>query len=79
MPTISLKISGELNAELDAFARGTGRSKSLVLRMALSEFLPRRSQSSRTSLLARAGALAGSLRGPRDLSTNKRRLEGYGG
>jgi hypothetical protein len=77
MPTISLKIPDALNTELEEEARRTGRSKSLVVRMAISEFLPRHPPRP-GSLLTRVRGVAGSVRGPRDLSTNKRRLEGYG-
>ncbi len=78
MKTMSLKMPAALEEELSELARRTGRSKSLVVRLALSEFLPRRSRSSRRSFLSRASDLAGSVAGARDLSTNKRRLEGYG-
>jgi predicted transcriptional regulator len=78
MKTVSLKMPETLDAELEDLARRTGRSKSLVVRMALAEFLPRQSRSSSRSFLARAADLVGSVRAERDLSTNKRRLEGYG-
>jgi hypothetical protein len=78
MKTVSLKMPEALDAELEDLARRTGRSKSLVVRMALAEFLPRRSRSSRRSFLARAMDLAGSVRAAPDLSTNKKRLEDYG-
>ncbi len=78
MKTVSLKMPDAMDSQLEELARRTGRSKSLVVRMALSEFLPRRSRSSRRSFLARAADLAGCVRAARDLSTNKRRLEGYG-
>jgi predicted transcriptional regulator len=78
MKTVSLKMPDALDEELSEVARRTGRSKSLVVRMALSEFLPRRSGLSRRSFLSRAADLAGSVVGTRDLSVNKRRLKGYG-
>lgn len=78
MKTMSLKVPDALNAQVEEVARRTGRSKSLVVRMALSEFLPQRGRSSQRSFLARALDLAGSVTGPPDLSTNKRRLDGYG-
>jgi predicted transcriptional regulator len=76
--TVSLKMSDDLEMQLSEAARRTGRSKSLLVRMALSEFLPRRSRSSGRSFLGRASDLAGCVAGAPDLSTNKRRLEGYG-
>jgi metal-responsive CopG/Arc/MetJ family transcriptional regulator len=78
MKTVSLKMPEALEAELEKVARRTGRSKSLVVRMALAEFLPRQARVSKSSFLTRAGDLVGSVRGPADLSTSKRRLEGYG-
>jgi predicted transcriptional regulator len=69
----------DLEMQLSEAARRMGRSKSLLVRMALSEFLPRRSsRSSRRSFLARAADLAGCIAAAPDLSTNKRRLQGYG-
>ena len=79
MKTVSLKMPEDLAKQLSETARRTGRSKSLLVRMALSEFLPRRSRSSgRSSFLTRASDLAGCVASAPDLSTNKRRLQGYG-
>jgi predicted transcriptional regulator len=78
MKTVSLKMPEDLEVQLSEAARRTGRSKSLLVRMALSEFLPRRSSSSGRSFLARATDLAGCVAAAPDLSTNKRRLRGYG-
>ena len=78
MKTVSFKMPEYLERELAEAARRTGRSKSLLVRMALSEFLPRRSRGSRRSFLTRAADLAGCVSAAPDLSTNKRRLEGYG-
>jgi len=76
--TVSLKMPEDLEMELSEAARRTGRSKSHLVRMALSEFLPRRSRSSGRSLLTRAADLAGCIAAASDLSTNKRRMQGYG-
>jgi predicted transcriptional regulator len=76
--TISLKMPEDLEMQLSEAARRTGRSKSLLVRMALSEFLPRRSRSSERSFLARATDLAGCVAAAPDLSNNKSRLRGYG-
>lgn len=78
MKTVSLKMPEDLEMELSEAARRTGRSKSHLVRMALSEFLPRRTRVSRRSLLARAEDLAGCVAAAPDLSTSKRRLRGYG-
>ncbi len=79
MKTVSLKMPEDLDAKLSEAARRTGRSKSLLVRMALSEFLPRRFRSTRRSFLSRAADLAGCIATTPDLSTNKRRMRGYGG
>jgi len=76
--TVSLKMPEDLEMQLSEAARRTGRSKSHLVRMALSEFLPRRRRSSGRSFLARATDLAGCIAAAPDLSTNKRRLRGYG-
>jgi predicted transcriptional regulator len=78
MKTVSLKMPDALEAQLGDLARRTGRSKSFVVRMALSGYLPRRSRASRRSFLARAADLAGSVRAAPGLSTDRRRLVGYG-
>ncbi len=78
MKTVSLKMPDDLDSQLEEVARRTGRSKSLLVRMALCEFLPRRSRPSGRSFLVRAADLAGCLDAAPDLSTNKRRLRGYG-
>jgi predicted transcriptional regulator len=75
--TVSLKMPDDLEMQPSDAARRTGRSKSLLVRMALSDFLPRRRTSGR-SFLARATDLAGCIAAAPDLSTNKRRLQGYG-
>ncbi len=78
MKTMSLKVPDTLDAQLTQLARRTGRSKSLVVRMAIAEFLPKQSRGSKRSFLARALDLAGCVAAAPDLSVNKRRLEGYG-
>lgn len=78
MKTVSLKVPEDLDLQLSEVSRRTGRSKSLLVRMALSEFLPGRSRADRRSFLARAADLAGCVAAASDLSTNKRRLQRYG-
>ena len=78
MKTVSLKMPEDLDRQLSEAARRTGRTKSLLVRMALSKFLPRRSRSSGRSFLSRAEDLAGCVAAAPDLSTNKRRFRGYG-
>ena len=77
MKTVSLKMLAEMNSELENLARRTGRSRSLIVCMALAAFLL--SQRPKGSFLARAADLAGCVEGPPGLSRIKRRLRGYGG
>lgn len=78
MKTVSLKMPEALDSQLEKVARRMRRSKSLIVRLALAEYLPRHAEPSKSSFLALALDLAGSVRGHSDLSTNKRRLDGYG-
>lgn len=78
MKTMSLKVPDALDAQIRELARRTGRSKSLVVRMAISDFLPKAGLGSRRSFLSKAIDLAGSITAVPDLSVNKRRLAGYG-
>ncbi|MGH9366920.1 MAG: ribbon-helix-helix protein, CopG family [Thermoanaerobaculia bacterium] len=78
MKTMSLKVPDSLDAQLTELARRTGRSKSVVVRLAIAEFLPKEGRGSHRTFLARALDLAGSVTAAPDLSVNKRRLEGYG-
>lgn len=78
MDPLTLKIPSELAAELEAFARSRGASKSAVVREAIAEYLAREPVSSRRSCLDLARDLAGIVEGPRDLSTNPKHLKDYG-
>lgn len=74
MRTISLKLTEELEVRLALLAKQRRTSRSEVIRAALEAFEPLRV----TSFAAAAADLVGSVEGPRDLSTSKRHLEGYG-
>lgn len=76
--TISLKLPDVLDNELAVFARRSGLSKSEVARQALSRHLAVPRSRRGRSLLSGVGDLVGCVLGPADLSTNKRRLAGYG-
>ena len=79
MKTISLKLPDALHEQLERLAKQRGESKSGLVRTALRQFF---SDGNRTgnpaSALDLAGDLVGSCRGPGDLSTNKKYMEGFG-
>jgi hypothetical protein len=71
------RLGQEDRAMLDALKRSTGRTESAILRRGLQ--LVAREEGHRNSALALAGRGVGRFKkGPRDLSTNKRHLEGFG-
>lgn len=74
MRIVTIKLPEELDQTLREIAKRRQLSRSAVVREALTEY----AQSPRRSVKSSAGELVGSLRGPRDLSTSKRHLEGYG-
>ena len=78
MKTISLRLSDELDALLEALRAERGTSKSELVREALEEYTRGESGRRPGSCLDLASDLAGSLAGPEDLASNKRHLKGYG-
>jgi Ribbon-helix-helix protein, copG family len=78
MTTITCKISAKLNARLEALARRRRVSKSAILREALANKTRVTARSATPSAHDLVKHLCGSLRGPKDLSTNPKRLRGFG-
>ncbi|HEX9690746.1 MAG TPA: CopG family transcriptional regulator [Gemmatimonadales bacterium] len=78
MEPLTLKIPPRLAAELEAFARSRGASRSAVVREAIKEYLGRARTPSPASCLDLARDLVGTVEGPRDLATNPRHLKDYG-
>jgi hypothetical protein len=78
METISLKLGGELKARLEAEAKRRQISKSKVIRDCLTRVLLRSKSGNGVSCYDLAKHLAGSVHGPRDLSTNKKHMKGFG-
>ena len=68
--TISIRLTDKEAGILETLSRRTGRSKSQIVRDAIARARPAKSDSRREAALA----LAGSLSGPRNLSTR----EGFG-
>jgi hypothetical protein len=75
MKTVSVKLPVPLAAWLNQQARELGRSKSALVRQALER---QRSKPDKGTCLDLMENLCGCVRGPRDLSTNPKHLEGFG-
>lgn len=78
MRTITVKLPEPLAARLRVTARKRSSTQSAVVREALEAHLDERPASSAGSGLDLVRDLAGSVKGPPDLSTNRRHLRGYG-
>ena len=78
MDTVSLKLSTELNSELERQARQRGLRKSQFMRQILEAYITENKKVSSNSLLDGIADLAGVLDGPADLSSNPDHLDGYG-
>jgi metal-responsive CopG/Arc/MetJ family transcriptional regulator len=78
MKTLSIKLSPRLEARLDAAVARHRTTRSRLVRDILERHLAA-FEPAADSALARAGDLVGSVKGrPRDLSTHRRHLRGYG-
>ncbi len=75
MKTVSVKLPVPLAAWLTRQARELRRSKSALVRQALEQ---QRSSPGQGTCLDLMEDLCGCVRGPRDLSTNPKHLEGFG-
>jgi hypothetical protein len=78
MVTITCKVSEKLNAELEALARRRRVSKSAILREALESKKNMTTRSAAPSAYDLVRHLCGTLRGPKDVSTNPRHMKGFG-
>jgi hypothetical protein len=76
--TITVKIPNPLAARLSAAVRRRKTTQSAVVREALEGHLQAGGLDQPGSFVDLAGDIIGSIEGPADLSTNKRRLVGYG-
>jgi len=74
MRTITVKIPPQLDKRLTKFSKKRGTTRSAVLRDAVSKYL----EESHNSFADQAEDLSGSLTGPKDLSSNKSHMYGYG-
>ena len=78
MKTISLKVLEAMDARLTAIAKQTGKTKSEVAREALQMFFENGHKKRPLSVYDLSKDLIGKFHGPRDLSTNKKYMRGYG-
>jgi hypothetical protein len=76
--TLSVKLPADLGDRLATAAREQGTTRSAFVRLALETALRRGGRVAPGSCFALARDLAGCVEGPRDLSTAKRHLRGYG-
>jgi predicted transcriptional regulator len=74
MKTVSFKLSKDLDEALTALARTRKTSRSALVREALSVY----TVAGRASVTASVDAITGGVNGPRDLSSNPRRMARYG-
>ena len=78
MTTISLKLPEPVAERLAAEARLRRKPKSALVREFIERGLSSGAADGRPSFYALAKDKAGRFRGPRDLSTNPKYIEGYG-
>ena len=78
MPTITCKVSPQLDARLTAASRARRTTKSTIVREVLEASLSSRPASKRLRAYDVVKHLAGRLSGPRDLSHASRHLEDFG-
>jgi Arc/MetJ-type ribon-helix-helix transcriptional regulator len=74
MRTVSFKLPGDLDEQLNQLARTRRASRSALVREAIESL----AKGKRRSVTALAGDLVGSVEGPSDLATHRKHLAGYG-
>jgi hypothetical protein len=78
VPTITCKLSPELDAQLTAASRARRTTKSTIVREVLEASLSRRPAAKQLRAYDIVKHLIGSLSGPRDLSHAARHLDDFG-
>ena len=78
MKNLSIKVPESLDVRLSSAAKKAGVRKSEIVRKAIESYLGAQVTSRRGSCLDFARDLAGRLLGTKDLSSNKKRMRGYG-
>ena len=77
MLTVSFKMPDELAARIAAAAGDRGVSRSALVRDAVESYLQELS-TGKGSVAELAGNLVGAVKGPRDLSSHPKHMEGFG-
>lgn len=78
MKTIALKVPPALLTKIELAARQRGETRSALMRHALEGFVADRGKGKAGSCLDLARDLRGCIKGPNDLSTSPKHMEGYG-
>jgi metal-responsive CopG/Arc/MetJ family transcriptional regulator len=78
MPTITVKLARGLSERLERAAVRRRSTRSAVVREAIAAHLAAEGGRAEGSCYALSSDLAGIVTGPTDLSSNRRRLKGYG-
>ena len=78
MDTLTLKIPGVIKEKLKTYSKRKGLSRSEIVRNALLEYFDRDELEKQGTFYDLAKDLAGSVKGPSDLATNKEHFSGYG-
>ncbi len=78
MKILTVKLAEPLHAKLTYAARERGESRSALVREALEAFIEGDGHPSHGSCLELAKDLVGGVKGPVDLSFDKKHLRGYG-
>ncbi|GJL56230.1 MAG: hypothetical protein NPIRA02_33620 [Nitrospirales bacterium] len=78
MKTVSFKLDDALSTKLIAVSKHSGLTQSDIVREALEIYLSVPNGLPQGSALDLAKDLVGCLTGPKDLSTNKAHLDGFG-
>jgi predicted DNA-binding protein len=79
MGTLTVKLPPPLEARLDALVRRRGQRKSVLVREAIERLVAERGEAGAGSVLDLLRDLKGVGNGPKDLSSNRRHMKGYGG
>lgn len=80
MNTLTIKISDELQTQIEEASRRTHLTKSELVRRALTAYMARKVVDGRgASALEQAGDLVGCFKGgPKDLASNPKHMESFG-
>ena len=78
MYTLTLKIPEIIKEKLKTYSKRKGLSKSEIVRNALLDYFDKDDFENQGTFYDLAEDLAGSVKGPSDLSTNKEHLSKYG-